>query len=66
MATLEPHPSDILPDQAPEAHDPFADAREALDELDHRFVVFARARPLTTFMCALAAGFIVGKLVSRI
>lgn len=41
-------------------------ARETLAELDERFRALVTERPVLTLVAAVAAGFVLGKLVSRI
>ena len=44
---------------------PIEDARQSLAELNERFLAFARERPGTCIVAALALGFVLGKIAAR-
>ena len=41
------------------------EAQEALGDLNRRFLAFARERPGTCIVGALALGFVIGKIAAR-
>lgn len=65
METQEASPESIshggFPDLAPQLEE----ARQNLERLNERVMAFARERPVTCIVGALALGFVVGKIAAR-
>ncbi len=41
-------------------------ARDALEDVNERFLTFAKERPVVTLAAAVAVGFVLGKIASRL
>lgn len=66
LETQENHGSIPLPKELAQLAPQLETARETLVDLNARLILFARERPVVALATALAAGFVLGKLVSRI